>query len=271
MLACVLETRGATPRKGGSKMLISARDSAFSIGGGLAEARVLHAARALLDTKSAPPTQQLLIDLTGKPGAAGICGGTMRIHLWRWHCAQDLSAACALSAQLAAGQAAALHSPDRVLQEIMRPDPRLLIVGRGHCGIALYQLARNLHFDIWIYHDGVAELAPGPLPGASEHQQIADFSQAFASQRAVYAVLLNRDFVSDIKSLRALSGYSPRFLGMMGSAKRIAQVRNALPEISAFLANLHAPVGLAIGAQTPEEIAVSILAQLIQVRAEQPG
>ena len=117
----------------------------------------------------------------------------------------------------------------------------------------------------------VAELAPGPGPGASEHQQIADFSQAFASQRAVYAVLLNRDFVSDIKSLRALSGYSPRFLGMMGSAKRIAQVRNALPEISAFLANLHAPVGLAIGAQTPEEIAVSILAQLIQARAEQLG
>jgi xanthine dehydrogenase accessory factor len=82
----------------------------------------------------------------------------------------------------------------------------------------------------------------------------------------VFAVLLNRDFAADIAALSVLATRPPVFTGMMGSRRRIAQVRDALPEHADFLARVIAPVGLDIDAQTPAEIAVSILAQLVAER-----
>ena len=79
-------------------------------------------------------------------------------------------------------------------------------------------------------------------------------------------MLLNRDFAADIASLHELCRRPPAFLGMMGSRRRIREVLDALPEHADALARLQAPVGLDIAAETPQEIAVSILAQLVQVR-----
>jgi xanthine dehydrogenase accessory factor len=92
--------------------------------------------------------------------------------------------------------------------------------------------------------------------------------EALRSRRALYVVLLNRDYVSDVACLRVLAGSNFAFLGMMGSRKRIAEVLSALDADEAQqLAALQAPVGLPIGAQTPAEIAVSVLAHLLQVRS----
>ena len=89
-----------------------------------------------------------------------------------------------------------------------------------------------------------------------------------ATERALYLVLLNRDFGSDVASLRVIAGHRFAFLGMMGSRRRIAQVLGALTsEEAQSLAALQAPVGLPIGAQTPHEIAVSVLAHVLQARA----
>uniref|UniRef100_UPI0021475E41 XdhC family protein n=1 Tax=Tahibacter caeni TaxID=1453545 RepID=UPI0021475E41 len=77
VVASVVETVGATPRKRGARMLVGADTTAFSIGGGLAEARAIGAARALLAGGDAAATIE--IDLGGGPGAAGICGGRMRL------------------------------------------------------------------------------------------------------------------------------------------------------------------------------------------------
>lgn len=269
VLASVLATQGATPRKAGARMLIAAGWSSQSIGGGLAEARVIAAARSLLHSRER--RGELVIDLGGGAGAAGVCGGRMRIALRRWD-VDEAAAAASMAAQLAAGEPASLSADcvgadDGAAQ--LQPDPRLLIVGGGHCGQALYELARQLDFELWIFDPRPEFADPLQLPAARVLSGSFDaLRSALDTRRALYAVLLNRDYPSDVATLRVLAGTRFAYLGMMGSARRIHEVRATLgAELAAGLNGLEAPVGLDIGAQTPHEIAVSVLARLIQVRS----
>ncbi len=291
VLASVLETRGATPRKGGSRMLITAHGSEFSIGGGLAEAHVIEAAHALLAAargnqpfprsrfspapsrwrvrsgERRPHSADLDIDLTGRPGAAGICGGSMHIHLRLYQGAGERQQIRQIAAGLSAGQVVPFTVIDEEpgVVETLRPDPRLLILGGGHCGRALYDLALHLDFDLWVQDVRGACFAEDAYSQATRIcAPVTELAGAFASARPVYAVLLNREYTADVEALAFLSGRELKFLGMMGSAKRIAEVLAAVPDQS----KLVAPVGIDIGAETPHEIAVSILAQLIKLRSE---
>lgn len=240
-------------------MLVGASDFEGSVGGGLAEARVLAAARALLAAQDAHA--ELEIDLSGGPESAGVCGGRMWLALRRWQGAADRERAQAIADELAGGRAATLEG------EVLEPDPRLLIVGGGHCGHALYQLASHLDFDLWVF-DETHSPADAQRFAMATHLcgDHARLSHALDTARVVHAVLLNRDFHADVAALRALAASPPRFIGMMGSARRIAQVRAAIPGFDERFAHLRAPIGLEIGAQTPHEIAVSILAQLVADR-----
>lgn len=264
VVASVVETLGATPRKRGARMLVCANTTAASIGGGLAEARTIAAARAVL---AAPQGEAVAldIDLGGGAGAAGICGGRMRLELRRWAGATDLARAGEAAAQLAAGLRVELPPPDTALP--LLPNPRLLIVGAGHCGAALCEAARLLDFDIAVFDTRADCVADDAFAGAQVYSgSYGELTHALDTPRDVYAVLLNRDFGADIASLRELCARPPAFLGMMGSGRRIRQVIEALPQHADALLRLQAPIGLDIAAETPQEIAISILAQLVQVR-----
>lgn len=270
VLASVLATRGATPRKAGARMLISRGATEFSIGGGLAEARVIAAARELLERGGRDG--EIQIDLTGGAGSAGVCGGRMELALRRWDGAADAERAQIIANTLALGASVQLDGSDIGAvgtATTIEPDPRLLIVGGGHCGLALYELGRSLDFDLWVYDPRPEYADPAQYPQAQALTgEFGKLRDALDTRRALYVVLLNRDYVSDVASLRVLAGAQFAFLGMMGSRKRIAEVLAALSADEAQqLAVLQAPVGLPIGAQTPQEIAVSVLAHLIQVRA----
>lgn len=269
VLASVVQARGATPRKAGSRMLVGVNWTHASVGGGAMEARVIDAARALL--RGEREAGDVEIDLTGRPGAAGVCGGSMRVALSRWQ---------EESAPVARGLADALRRGQRVAVdplavgvsglaplagETLHPNPRLLMVGGGHCAQALHDLAAFLDFDLWVFDERDECFAGGAFPQATTRSGAsAQLAEAFDTQREVMAVLLNRDFASDVAALRVLAGRPLAYLGMMGSRKRIAEVRSALPDLA--LPGLVAPVGIEIGAQTPHEIAVSILAQVIAAR-----
>ena len=273
VLISVIETRGATPRKRGARMLIGAKDSAFSVGGGLLEARVIDDARSLL--RSGDDQRIVEIDLGGGPDAAGICGGRMRLALRRWQGGADRPRAEQIAALLASGQRVALTAKDLgapLTDEFAMPEPRLLIVGAGHCGEALYRLARQAGFDVRV-HDERSDCFDGAGYESAHTLQgcMSRLSEALDTERPVYAVLLNRDFHADVAALDLLCRHPLAFLGMMGSRRRITTVCEALPQHAAALEALIAPVGLDIGAQTPEEIAISILAQLIAVRSGQSG
>jgi xanthine dehydrogenase accessory factor len=272
VLASVHDTRGATPRKRGSRMLITTQATEFSIGGGAAEARVIDAAHALLHEGGL--AREVQIDLSGRAGSSGVCGGAMRLTLRRWDGDVDRNRAEHLAAELAQGRAIAVTASDtgdaQDTQARLEPDPRLLIVGAGHCGQALSELARHLDFDRWVFDERATALEGADYAGATRHSgEPALLAAAFASDREVYVVLLNRDYPSDVATLRVLAGRPLAYLGMMGSRKRIAEVLDAL-DLAARVdlePRLHAPIGLDIGAHTPHEIAVSILAQIVQVRS----
>lgn len=277
VLASVISTRGATPRDAGSRMLIWERGSAGSIGGGMAEACVLEAAVQMLDQDVAQ--RELSIDLNGRPGAAGICGGQMQLALKRWAGQADQQRAANLALQLGKGLAVTLGPvelgcsvPDLSARRI-EPNERLLIIGGGHCGQALYELAQPLDFELAIYDERADYAHPARYPAArvwcGDTEQL---QHALATNRRVLAVLLSRDYQTDIAALRVLCAEAatpaPVFIGMMGSARRIAAVRAALAESNPELNfdRIRAPVGLPIDAHTPHEIAISILAQLIAAR-----
>ena len=277
IVASVVDARGATPRKRHSHMLIRISDEPSatfeSVGGGEAESRVIDAARRLLQEGAA--SSRVRIDLDGSAGAAGICGGHMDILLHRWAGDSDLRCAEALAARLRAGEAVSLHrdaEADGAAHCRVDPDDRLLIIGGGHCGLALHQMARHLDFDLCVFDERVdfanADRFPDTL---CLHGTFDMLQQALYTPRRVLAVLLSRDFATDLGALQQLAARPPAFIGMMGSRRRIHQVRTALVErlgdrAAQDLERVHAPIGLDIGAHTPHEIAISVLAELIAWR-----
>jgi xanthine dehydrogenase accessory factor len=285
VMASVIATRGATPRGAGSRMLIWNDGSAGSIGGGMAEGRVLAAAVELL--RQERERCELSIDLSGRPGAAGICGGQMQLALRRWAGPADQQRAEELAQRLANGQAVTLDAlelgcsdPDFPAQRI-EPNDRLLIIGGGHCGQALYELAQPLDFDLALYDERPDYAHPTRYPAAKLWSgDIERIAHALQTDRRVLAILLSRDYQTDIAALRVLTRavrasaspvptlQSPAFIGMLGSSRRIASVRAALADTDPELDfdRIHAPIGLPIKAHTPHEIAISILAQLIAFR-----
>lgn len=309
VLARVVATHGATPRKRDARMLIDAQRTAFSVGGGAMERCVIDAARALI--RDGADHAEVNVELNGRPDSAGVCGGGMRVALRRWQGEAALVRAREIAARLADGKAVELRgeglgampwfSPDPreggdlaslapddgqslasrfcgddangSSRVFLRPNPRLLILGAGHCGQALAELARFVEFDVWVADARAECFADGRCGDATRIGADAASLRAAAADTArdLYIVLLNRDYATDVAALAALHGVRYAFLGMMGSRKRIAQVRKALPELAGWLGELVAPVGIDVGAQTPHEIAVSILAQLIARRARGQG
>ena len=270
VLASVVAARGSTPRERAARMLIDSDTSFASVGGGALEARVLTAARRML--AEARTCEQLTMTLDGGADSVGVCGGSMMIGLRRWHGEAMARRAGEIAGLLAHGQEDTL-TPDELgaphaEPQLLRPRPRLLILGAGHCGHALAQLAAFIEFEVVVADSRPQCFEPGRYVGA--HCIAADpdsLRRAAATARDLYLVLLNRDYPTDVAVLDTLAGVPYAFLGMMGSRRRIQQVRQALPQHAAWLEHIVAPVGIDIGEQTPHEIAVSILAQLIGWRA----
>ncbi len=157
--------------------------------------------------------------------------------------------------------------------EILHPPPTLLIIGAGHCGIQLAKVADLIGFQIMVQDQREEWANRQHYPQAAKifTTPIATALTALANHTQLYAALLTRGYQYDLEALEALlkRELSCTYIGMIGSQKRVRKVMQAM-EQSGFsaeqLRSLHAPIGLNIGALTPEEIAVSITAELIQVR-----
>jgi len=267
VLASVVSSRGATPRKPGAMMWIEAECTAGSVGGGAAEAHVLTEARAMLDDEQAAAC--LDIPLQGGDAGFGVCGGHMQVALRRWQGDADAVLAQEMLATLQrVGQ---IDLPAQCLGALphrltLHANPRLLIVGGGHCGLALVRHAISLDFEVWAYDPRDQWWRGMPDTCTALHGDWSRIREALQTPRPVYAVLLNRDYVADVLSLEQLAHSPPDFIGMMGSARRIHEVRRALSSTVLASLPIHAPVGLDIHAETPDEIAISVLAQLVRFR-----
>ncbi|MDQ3387876.1 MAG: XdhC family protein [Gemmatimonadota bacterium] len=239
---------------------------------------VADAARAALDALRGgePVVAAVMLD-----GAGSELGRRMLI--WRERCAGTLgdavlnAAASDAASALLAGDAKA--GPVRVEDgrtfylEMHHAPPELVIVGAGHIARPLCRVGAMLGFRVLVLDDRPEFATRDRFPEAEEVRR-ADFSDPFRGISIgprTHLVLVTRGHKYDYEALRELllSSTRPAYVGMIGSRRR---VRAALEQLSREeiprerLEAIHAPVGLDIGAETPEEIAVAIAAELVRVR-----
>ncbi len=240
-LATIIGTKGSTPREVGAKMLIR-EDGKISgtIGGGCLEAEVWQEAMKVM-AEEKPRTVHM--DLTGKNAEESgmICGGIMDIYL-----------------------------------EPVIPMPKVVIFGGGHISLFVSKMSALVGFEVAAIDDRPDFANQERFPEAAE--VIAeDYEIALPKiqvNRSSYIVIVTRGHAYDQEVLEWAINTEARYIGMIGSRRKIQTVYNNLeakgisPE---RLQRVHAPIGLDIGALTPEEIAVSIVAEMIQVRRKTQG
>jgi xanthine dehydrogenase accessory factor len=292
VLATVIQVSGSVPREAGAKMLIcSDRRTIGTIGGGTGEAKVIQQALMVLKTN----TQQFVeIDLSGEPGREtdGACGGTMRVWLERWDKTR-LPLVEKIIFALENGEPVAIVTPfDQApyllsesiaapyltatgcFVEPIEPPPILLIVGAGHIGFQLARIAHIAGFQVVVSDDRPDLITIKRFPNAVLLTTSIDLAlQRMSCARSRYVALVTRSIEQTINTLKVLQDYTTHYIGMIGSHNRIQHIFQALvnsnndqEDNTSFLETIHTPIGLEIGAQTPEEIAISICAELIQAR-----
>jgi xanthine dehydrogenase accessory factor len=162
-----------------------------------------------------------------------------------------------------------------LLYDPMLPEEQLLILGGGHVGTALAALAPGLGFRVTVGDDRPAFLDPSRFPAgvAVLGGAYADMVAGFPFSTTTSVVIVTRSHLSDLECVRAVLAQPYRYAGFMGSRRKTRLVlEQAGKEFDpAKVAALCAPIGLEIGAETPEELAVAIAAELIAARRASPA
>jgi xanthine dehydrogenase accessory factor len=160
----------------------------------------------------------------------------------------------------------------RLLFEISRPPLELIVCGGGHVGQAVARAARFLDFNVTVIDDRADFAARAKFPDPAIRLIADDFIAGLRSLKitpAAHIVIVTRGHRHDEICLREVIDKPARYIGMIGSRRRTTTIREHLRRegIGAeLLRGVRSPIGLDIGAQTPEEIALSILAEIVLVR-----
>lgn len=231
-LITVVDTAGSSPRHVGAKMVVTPDTTYGTIGGGAVEKETIEAARKAL-TSGEPR----LLEFTLTPEATGMaCGGAMKIFL----------------------------DPVNVA-------PTLYIFGAGHVGYAVADFAVKTGFRVVVVDSRTEWATTARFPGAAEilTGDCVETAQNLQSGPGDYIVILTHSHALDQAVLAAVLEKEYRYLGLICSKKKRVVIFNNLEKEGKsrdLLEKIHSPIGLKINAETPEEIAVSILAELILVR-----
>ena len=232
----VVRTAGSTPRHVGAGMMVLEDQILGSIGGGRWEHTVTVAARAAL---AAGRSRAVRFHLTHELGMC--CGGEMEVFI-----------------------------------DVVTAPPPLVIFGAGHVALALAPLAHSIGFALWVIDELEEFASEARFPGAQlvHGFDTPSWAQALPLGPRTSVLIATRDHAVDQQLLEALIGRELGWLGVIGSRGKAGRFRRRLEArgvAAERIARVRMPVGLDIGAETPEEIAVSIAAELIQVRhAGQP-
>jgi xanthine dehydrogenase accessory factor len=235
-VATIVSAQGSIPSFKTAKMLVRDDGSIVgTIGGGCVEAEVWQAAREVMESEK-PRTLSFNLNQNPKYDTGLICGGTLDVFL-----------------------------------EPILPPATLYIFGAGHVALNLYKTASNAGFEVNVVDDRETYANRERFPDAAD--VIAeDFDQAMARVKpgdSAYIVIATRGHHDDMRVLRWAVQTPAQYIGMIGSKRKtIAIFRELLKEgiPEQLFERVHAPVGLDIGAVTPEEIAVAITAELIAIR-----
>ena len=235
----VIRTRGSAPRHAASKMIVYADGrTQGTVGGGGLEQQVKEEALEAMKTGQPRLLEYNMIDPSR--GDVGVCGGTVEVYV-----------------------------------EPILPKPVLVVIGAGHVGKALAHLAHWLGFHVAVSDDRPEFCNPQAVPAGDAFYAcpLAELPGQLKITPWTYLVLTTRGVDVDVPGLPALLETPAAYLGVIGSKRRWAETRRMLVEAGLpeeKLAHVHSPVGLEIHAETPEEIAVSIMSEIIALR-NKPG
>jgi xanthine dehydrogenase accessory factor len=235
-LVTIVATTGSTPQRVGAKMLVFSDGRIVgTIGGGCYENDAFWKAREAIKTRRPEVVHYELSDDFAQDTGL-ICGGQMDVYI-----------------------------------EPIEPSPELFIIGAGHVGYHLARLAGEVGFRVHVVDDREKFANAERFPTAAEVvvDDIPSWVDRANLPSHAYAVIVTRGHTNDLEALRALAPRELRYLGLIGSRAKVARIYEALVESqmpAGLLEKVHAPIGLDIGAVTPQEIAVSILAELIAVK-----
>jgi xanthine dehydrogenase accessory factor len=238
--------------------------------------------------------QFIEVDLSGHPYGArqdGICGGSMQVWVQRWsahhrsllhHLLQALQSnqpwvwvtpfdrGRQPFLRPASPEETAIHVSETELIEPLIPNPQLLIVGAGHIAQPLAQMAHLAGFRVMVVEDRPEWARAERFPHAQVRVgSVASVMAELSSGDLLYAALVTQGYEQDLGALRCLLTVPSRYIGLIGSQRRVQWVRHLLSQEGYFpqaLQNFYGPIGLDLGGFTPAEIAVSICAEVILVR-----
>jgi len=234
-LATVIRTRGSVPRHAGSKMLIFPDGTIEgTIGGGEMESRVIEESLQALADGRTRVLQYAFSD--PEKGDPGVCGGEMEVFV-----------------------------------EPLQPRPSLIVIGAGHVGQAVAHLARWLGFRLVVNDDRPGFASADVIPDADEYLacRLEELPEKTKIDEQTFLVLLTRGVTVDVQGLPALLETSAAYIGVIGSRRRWEVTLKELQGMGVSekkIARIVSPIGLELGAETPEEIAVSIMAEIIMLR-----
>ena len=230
-VATIVNVRGSIPSFRTAKMLVRDDGSIVgTIGGGCVEADVWQAAREVMESEK-PRTLKFDLNQDPKYDTGLVCGGMLEVFV-----------------------------------EPILPPALLYIFGAGHVAFNLCQTAANAGFEITVTDDRSSYATKERFPAAHE---VHAAMQRLDPNESSYIVIVTRGHRDDMRILRWAVQTRARYVGMIGSKRKVIEIFKTLQKegVPAHLFDrVHAPVGLDIGAVTPEEIAVAVTAELIAVR-----
>lgn len=239
-LCTITQATGSTPRNAGSKMLVYPDGSLEgTIGGGEMESLVVQEAQAAMQDGKTRLVDYSLTD--PQRGDPGVCGGQLEVYV-----------------------------------EPITPHPTVIVVGAGHVGQAVAHLAKWLGFRVVISDDREEFATEEMTPDADEHiaGALADLPDIFNITSQSYIIMTTRNVKVDVEGLPALLETPAAYIGVIGSRRRWETTQKMLAEkgiANEQIERIVSPMGLELNAQTPEEIAVSIMAEVLMLRGEGDG
>jgi xanthine dehydrogenase accessory factor len=239
-LCTVVKSIGSTPRHVGSKMLVYF-DGRFigTVGGGDLEHRVLDEAwLAMGDGKSRLLSYTMADPSRGDPG---VCGGTVEVFV-----------------------------------EPILPPAMIVVIGGGHVGKAVVHLAKWLGFRVAVSDDRPEFCNPESVPGADAYYpvEMGKLPEQLKINKQTYIIITSRGSTVDAQGLPGLLEANAAYVGVIGSKRRWLTTVKALKAKGVSedkIARVHSPMGLELNAETPEEIAVSIMAEILMLKEKGTG
>ncbi len=234
-LATVIRSRGSVPRHETSKMLVFADGQMVgTVGGGELESRTIEASKEVIQSGQA---QLESYSLAGpREDAVGVCGGEVEVFI-----------------------------------EPILPPPTVLVLGCGHVGVAVAHLAKWLGFRVVVSDDREELCSPEHVPDADLYLpgEVSAVLSHASIDNQTYVVSVTRGYPYDVAAIPILLESNAPYIGVIGSQRRWATTVKELKAIGIeeeALKRIYSPIGLFLGEETPEEIAVSIMAEIIMLR-----